>query len=85
MTRRRAFLLLTLLFSLLFVCLIAAGSHLISVNSRAFGIAAFLFAFAAAMGQIGSLAMYVRCLARDRLNAVQAETAKPPLSGSPKQ
>lgn len=66
MNQRRTFLILTLLFSLLFICLIAAGSHLIAIKSRAFGIAAFLFAFAAAFGQIGSLAMYIRCLACDK-------------------
>lgn len=66
MSKRRTFLVLTVLFSLLFICLIGAGSYLISINSRAFGISAFLFAFAAAFGQIGSLALYIRCVARDK-------------------
>lgn len=76
MTPRRAFLLLTLLFSLLFICLIAAGSYLISINSRAFGIAAFLFAFAAAFGQIGSLALYIRCMARDKAGRLAQQQTK---------
>ena len=65
MTRRRCFLLLTILFSLLFIALVAAGSYLLSIHSKSFGVAAFLFAFAAAFGQITSLAFYIRQVARD--------------------
>ncbi|WP_274572599.1 NGO_0222 family membrane protein [Neisseria leonii] len=60
MTKRRTFLLLTILFTLLFITLIALGSYLLSVHSRQFGIAAFLFAFAAVFGQIASLALFLR-------------------------
>lgn len=81
MSPRRTFLLLTVLFSLLFVCLIAAGSYLISVGSRAFGIAAFLFAFAAAFGQIGCLAMYLRIIAQSRA-AQPARRGDGPAAGS---
>lgn len=77
MTRRQIFLLLTILFSLLFIALITAGSYLLSIQSKAFGVAAFLFAFAAAFGQIGSLAMYVRQVARDKANAIAAKNAPP--------
>ena len=67
MTRRRCFLLLTVLFSLLFIALVAAGSYLLSIHSKSFGMAAFLFAFAAAFGQIISLAFYIRQVARDKM------------------
>ncbi|MDO4434641.1 MAG: hypothetical protein Q4B82_08710 [Alysiella sp.] len=64
MSPQKNYLTLTVLFSLLFIALIAAGSYLLSIQSKQFGIAAFLFAFAAAFGQIASLAMYVRSVAR---------------------
>ena len=67
MTRRRCFLLLTILFSLLFIALVAAGSYLLSIHSKSCGVAAFLFAFAAAFGQITSLAFYIRQVARDKM------------------
>lgn len=60
MTRRRAFLLLTILFTLLFIVLIAAGAYLYSVKSRQFAIAFFLFSFTAAIGQFVCLALLVR-------------------------
>lgn len=66
MTRRRAYLVLTLLFSLLFIALIALGSYWLSVQQKAFGVAVFLFAFAAALGQIACLGLYVRTVAYDR-------------------
>lgn len=69
MSKRQTFLILIILFSLLFVALIALGSYWLSLKTlpeRQFGIAAFLFAFAAAFGQIGSLAMYIRHIAREK-------------------
>lgn len=76
MNRRQAFLLLTILFSLLFVALIALGSYLLSIQSKAFGVAAFLFAFAAAFGQMASLAIYLRCVSRDQALKQLNETDK---------
>lgn len=67
MKPRQAYLILVVLFSLLFIVLITVGSYLISIQSKQFGIAAFLFALAAALGQIGALAMYIRQLSRDKL------------------
>lgn len=69
MSKRKTFLVLTLLFSLLFIVMIAVGSHLLSLKTlpeKQFGIAAFLFAFAAAMGQIVCLALYLRQMAREK-------------------
>lgn len=66
LTRKQTYLILTLLFSLLFIALITAGSYLLSIQSKQFGVAAFLFAFAAAFGQITCLALYIRHLARDK-------------------
>lgn len=76
MTRRQAFLVLTILFSLLFIALIAAGSYLLSIQSKQFGVTAFLFAFGAAFGQIASLAMYVRTVARDKALNMQQQQEK---------
>lgn len=70
MRKHQAFLLLVILFSLLFIALIAAGSYLLSIHSKQYGVAAFLFAFAAAFGQIASLALYIREIAR--LKAVKS-------------
>ncbi|MDO4878964.1 MAG: hypothetical protein Q3966_06700 [Neisseria sp.] len=60
MTKKRAFLLLTILFTLLFAALIAAGAYLYSIKSRQFATAAFLFSFAAAIGQFACLALLLR-------------------------
>ena len=76
MTKRRAFLTLVILFSLLFIALIAAGSYLLSIQSKQFGVAALLFAFAAAFGQIASLAMYIRYVARDNALKMQQKQEK---------
>lgn len=68
-SKRKAYLILVILFSLLFVALITLGSYWLSLKTlpeKQFGIAAFLFSFAAAFGQIGCLAMYVRQVARDK-------------------
>lgn len=58
--RRKAYLLLTLLFTLLFVTLITLGSYLLSVNNKLFGIAVFLFSFVTVLGQICCLALFLR-------------------------
>lgn len=63
MNKQRAFLLLTVLFTLLFMVLVAIGVHLLSVHNRPFAVAAFLFSFAAVMGQICCLALYLRARA----------------------
>lgn len=70
MTKRHTFLLLTVLFTLLFIGLITAGSYLLSVQSKQFAVAAFLFAFGSVFGQITSLALFLRETARNR--AIQA-------------
>ena len=56
MTRQKAYLLLTALFTLMFIVLILLGAYLLSIHSKQFAVAAFLFAFAAVFAQIGSLA-----------------------------
>lgn len=66
MTKRHTFLLLTLLFTLLFIALVTLGSYLLSINSKQFGIAAFLFAFASVFGQISTLALFLREHARHK-------------------
>ncbi|MDO5059689.1 MAG: hypothetical protein Q4D82_07070 [Neisseria sp.] len=66
MTKRHAYLLLTVLFTLLFIGLITAGSYLYSIQSKQFAVAAFLFAFGAVFGQITSLALFLREVARNR-------------------
>lgn len=58
MTRQKAYLLLTALFTLMFIVLILLGAYLLSIHSKQFAVAAFLFAFAAVFAQIGSLALH---------------------------
>lgn len=63
MSKQKTFLILIVLFSLLFVVLVTTGSYLISFKTlpeKQYGIAAFLFAFAAIFGQIACLALYIR-------------------------
>lgn len=60
MNKRSTFLLLTILFTLLFICLITAGSYLYSIQSKQFAVACFLFSFATVLGQITSLALFLR-------------------------
>lgn len=67
MPPKKAFLILTLLFSLLFIVLIVTGSYLLSIQSKQFGVAAFLFAFATALGQITCLAMYIRYVSQEKI------------------
>lgn len=67
MTKRRTFLILTVLFTLLFIALVTLGAHLLSIQSKQFAVAAFLFAFGAVFAQIGSLALYIRHKARAQI------------------
>ncbi|MCG6503303.1 hypothetical protein OP500_00800 [Kingella sp. SNUBH-2017] len=71
---RRYFILLVF-FTLLFIALVAAGSYLLAAGSRQFGVAAFVFSFAAAFAQIACLALYLRARA-----IAQAQNARPPQS-----
>ena len=67
MTARKRYLILTILFSLLFIALLLLGSYLIRMGSKQFGVAAFLFSFGAVMGQFTSLALYIRQISREQL------------------
>lgn len=69
MTRQEAYLVLTALFTLMFIVLILSGTYLLSIHSKQFAVAASLFVFAAVFVQIGSLALYIRC-------KVRAQTAR---------
>lgn len=64
MDKRKTYLLLTASFTLIFMALVLLGSYLLSIQSKQYGVAAFLFAFAAVFGQIASLALYIRQKAR---------------------
>ena len=64
MNRQKTYLLLTALFTLIFIGLIMLGGYLLSIQSKQFAVAAFLFAFGAVFAQIGSLALYIRHKAR---------------------
>jgi len=55
MNRQKTYLLLTALFTLIFIALIMLGGYLLSIQSKQFAVAAFLFAFGAVFAQIGSL------------------------------
>ena len=67
MTARKRYLILTILFSLLFIALLLTGSYLVHIGSKQFGVATFLFAFGAVMGQFTSLALYIRQISREQL------------------
>ena len=43
------------------------GGYLLSIQSKQFAVAAFLFAFGAVFAQIGSLALYIRHKARAQI------------------
>ena len=60
---------------LVFFTLLAAGSYLLAAGSRQFGVAAFVFSFAAAFAQIACLALYLRARA-----IAQVQNAPPPQS-----
>ena len=67
MNRQKTYLLLTALFTLIFIGLIMFGGYLLSIQSKQFAVAAFLFAFGAVFAQIGSLALYIRHKARAQI------------------
>ncbi|WP_373747027.1 NGO_0222 family membrane protein [Neisseria dentiae] len=73
MNARKTYLLGIAFFTVLFMALVLLGSWLLSVESKQFAVAAFLFAFAAVFGQIACLALYARQTAREKA----ASAAKP--------
>ena len=66
MRARKTYLIGIALFTLLFMALVLLGGWLLSIESRQFAVASFLFAFGAVFGQIGCLALYARQSARDK-------------------
>ncbi len=60
MSKRKTYLIGIVLFTLLFMALMLAGSWLLSADSRQYAVACFLFAFGAVFGQIACLALYLR-------------------------
>lgn len=60
MNRQKTYLLLTALFTLIFIALIMLGGYLLSIQSKQ-------FAFGAVFAQIGSLALYIRHKARAQI------------------
>ena len=67
MTKRQTFLILTVLFTLLFIALVTLGAYLLSIQSKQFAVAAFLFAFGAVFGQVACLGLFVRHKARAQI------------------
>ena len=67
MSARKRYLILTILFSLLFIALLLTGSYLVHIGSKQFGVAALLFSFGAVLGQFTSLALYIRQISREQL------------------
>lgn len=57
---KNIFLILTVLFTLLFIILVTIGSYLLSIQNKQFAIAMFLFAFGSVFGQFICLAMYIK-------------------------
>lgn len=73
MNPRKIYLLSIAFFTLLFMALVLLGGYLLSIHSRQYAVAAFLFAFAAIFGQIASLALYLRLKARLQYQQMQAQ------------
>lgn len=71
MNRRKTYLMCILFFTLLFMALVLLGSYLLSIGSKQYAVAAFLFAFAAVFGQIASLALYLRFKVHTRYAQMQ--------------
>ncbi len=69
MTVRQRYLLATAAFTLLFMILVWAGSYLLSIDSKQYAVACFLFAFGAVFGQITCLALFLRQHSRDKAMA----------------
>lgn len=67
MNRQKTYLLLTALFTLIFIALIMLGGYLLSIQSKQFAVAAFLFAFGAVFGQVACLGLFVREHARAKV------------------
>ncbi len=69
MTARQRYLIATATFTLLFMILVLAGSYLLSIESKQYAVACFLFAFGAVFGQIACLALFLRQHSRDKAMA----------------
>ena len=76
MDKRKAYLLLTALFTLIFMALILLGSYLLSIHSKQYGLAAFLFAFGAVFGQVACLGLFVREHARAKVMREQQNQSR---------
>lgn len=60
MKARKTYLIGIAFFTGLFMALMLLGSYLLSIESKQFAVASFLFAFGAVFGQIACLALYIR-------------------------
>lgn len=76
MNMRKIYLLCIVLSTLIFMALVVLGSYLLTVGSKQYAVASFLFAFAAVFAQIAFLALYLREKARARFAAQNPETGK---------
>lgn len=80
MTLRQRYLLGIASLTLLFMALILAGSYLLSIESKQYAVACFLFAFGAVFGQIACLALFLRQHARSKFIAAQKTAETTPIS-----
>ena len=76
MNRQKTYLLLTALFTLIFIALIMLGGYLLSIQSKQFAVAAFLFAFGAVFGQVACLGLFVREHARAKVMREQQNQSR---------
>lgn len=60
MSKTKLYLLLIASFSLMFIGLVALGSHFWAQANKGVALACFLLAFASVFGQMGSLALFLR-------------------------
>lgn len=66
MTKTKLYLLLIASFSLMFIGLVGLGGHFWATANKGMALACFLLAFASVIGQMGSLALFLRARARAR-------------------
>ncbi len=69
----RLYLLLVVSFSLMFVGLVALGGHFWAATNKGAAIGCFLLAFASVIGQMGSLALFLRERMRRSARRLQSE------------
>lgn len=78
MSKTQLYLLLIASFSLMFIGLVALGGHFWAAANKGVALACFLIAFASVIGQMGSLALFLRERTRIQLIRQQQKNRTTP-------